>query len=97
MKAERIFYDKALLPDGSIVEMVIWQLPTASPERPHGLKYRLFYGRDGQRIVGYDNERGKGDHKHIMDVEKRYKFTTVDKLVSDFLADIERIKNAQSK
>lgn len=69
MKAVRIFYDKALLPDGSIVEMVIWQLPSASPERPHGLKYSLFYGFDGQRIVGYDNERGKGDHKHIMDVE----------------------------
>jgi hypothetical protein len=68
MKAVRIFYDTALLPDGSIVEMVIWQLPSASPERPHGLKYRLFYGRDGQRIVGYDNERGKGDHKHILDV-----------------------------
>ena len=97
MKAGRIFYDKALLPDGSIVEMVILQLPSASPERLHGLKYRLFYGRDGQRIVGYYNERGKGDHKHIMDVQKRYKFTTVDKLVADFLADIERIKNAQSK
>jgi hypothetical protein len=97
MKAVRIFYDKALLPDGSIVEMVIWQLPSATLERPHGLKYRLFYGRDGQRIVGYDNELGKGDHKHIMNAEKRYKFTTVDKLVADFLADIERIKNAQSK
>ena len=97
MKAGLIFYDKALLPDGTIVEMVIWQLPSASPERLHGLKYRLFYGRDGQRMVGYDNERGKGDHKHIMDVQKRYKFTTVDKLVADFLADIERIKNAQSK
>jgi hypothetical protein len=97
MNAVRIFDDKALLPDGSIVEMVIWQLPSASLERPHGLKYRLFYGRDGQRIVGYDNERGKGDHKHIMNAEKRYKFTTVDKLVADFLADIERIKNAQNK
>ena len=93
MKATRIFYDKAVLPDGFIVEMVIWQLPTPSPERHHGLKYRLYFGRDGQRIVGYDNERGKGDHKHILDVEKRYKFTTPQKLVADFLADIERIQN----
>jgi len=93
MKATRIFYDKAVLPDGFIIEMVIWQLPTSSPERPHGLKYRLYFGRDGQRIVGYDNERGKGDHKHILDVEKRYKFTTPQKLVADFLADIERIQN----
>ena len=97
MKATRIFYDKAVLPDGFIVEMVIWQLPTSSPERPHGLKYRLYFDRDGQRIVGYDNERGKGDHKHLMDVEKRYKFTTPEKLVADFLADIERIQNEQGK
>jgi hypothetical protein len=94
MKARRIFYDKAMLPDGSILEMVIWQLPAPTDDRPHSLKYRLFYGRDGKRIVGYDNERGKGDHKHLLDVEKRYKFTSVEKLVADFLADIERIKNA---
>lgn len=88
MKAVRIFYDKALLPDGSIVEMVIWQLPSASPERPHGLKYRLFYGRDGQRIVGYDNERGKGDHKHIQEAELPYFFQSPAKLVADFMHDI---------
>ncbi len=97
MKAQRIFYDKTMLPDGSIVEMVIWQLPSPSDDRPHGLKYRLFYGRDGRRIVGYDNERGKGDHKHLLDVEKRYKFVSVEKLIADFLADIERINNAQNK
>ena len=97
MKAQRIFYDKALLPDGSIVEMVIWQLPKSSSERSHGLKYRLYYGRDNERVVGYDNERGKGDHKHIYNTEKRYRFTSVEKLIADFLADIEKVKNAQSK
>ena len=97
MKAQRIFYDKALLPDGSIVEMVIWQLPKSSSERPHGLKYRLYYGKDNDRVVGYDNERGKGDHKHIYNTEKRYRFTSVENLIADFLADIEKVKNAQSK
>lgn len=90
MKAQRIFYDKAVLADGSIVEMTIWQLPRASAERPHGLKYSLFFGRDGQRIVGYDNERGKGDHKHIGDREAWYCFVSVEQLVADFLADVER-------
>ena len=93
MKASRIFYDKAVLPDGSIVEMTIWQLPHASSERAHGLKYSLFYGRDGKRIVGYDNELGKSDHKHVHEVESRYKFVSVDQLVADFLADVERVKN----
>lgn len=97
MKAVRIFYDKTLLPDGFIVEMVIWQLPQVSIERPHGLKYRLFFGRSGQRLFGYDNERGKGDHKHILDIEKRYKFTSIEKLVSDFLSDVERVRNEQNK
>lgn len=93
MKAKRIYYDKAVLPDGAIVEMTIWQLPLATPERPHGLKYSLFYGSNGQRIVGYDNESGKGDHKHLREVETRYEFESVEKMVADFLADIERVKN----
>jgi hypothetical protein len=92
MKARRIFYDKAVLPDGAVVEMTIWQLPRATTERPHGLKYSLFYGRDGQRVVGYDNERGKGDHKHHREVETRYKFESVEKMVADFLADVERAR-----
>jgi hypothetical protein len=90
MKAKQIFYDKAVLPDNSIVEMIIWQLPKPSPERPHGLKYSLFYGCDGLRIVGYDNERGKGDHKHFGEVESQYRFVSVEKLVADFLIDVER-------
>jgi hypothetical protein len=93
MKAKRIFYDKAVLPDGAVVEMVIWQLPHITAERPHGLKYSLFYGRDGQRIVGYDNELGKGDHKHLRQVETRYAFLTIEKLVADFLADVEGAKD----
>ena len=96
MKARRIFYDKALLPDGAIVEMVIWQLPAPSPERPHGLKYSLFYGRDGRRIVAYDNERGKGEHKHIGAVESPYHFTSVEQLVADFLADVQQANGGAS-
>ena len=93
MTAVRIFYDKALFPDGAVVEMTIWQLPRTTLERPHGLKYSLFYGYDGQRIVGYDDERGKGDHRHLRDSEFRYKFESVDKMIADFLYDVERMKN----
>ncbi len=69
-KAALIYYDKTALANGGVVEMKIWQLPAADAERPHGLKYSLFYGRDGQRIVGYDNESGKGDHRHYRDREE---------------------------
>ena len=60
------------------------------------LKYSLFYGRDGVRIVGYDNERGKGDHKHLGEMETHYRFVSVEKLVADFLADVERATNERN-
>lgn len=92
MKAERIFYDKAVLPDGGIVEMVIWKVPEPVPPTTHGLKYRLFYGINGERVVGYDNERGKGDHRHVRGRETSYRFVSAEKLVADFLADVEKVR-----
>ncbi|HMM64753.1 MAG TPA: DUF6516 family protein [Mesorhizobium sp.] len=75
---------------GWIVQIRVWKLPAASRERPHGLKYSLFFGRRGERIVGYDNERGKGDHRHHRDHEEPYAFTTMEKLVADFWNDVRR-------
>ena len=54
----------------------------------HHLKYSLFYGRPGLRVVGYDNERGKGDHRHYGDREEPYVFQGVRQLMADFLADV---------
>lgn len=45
---------------------------------------------DANCMVGYDNERGKGDHKRLGETETRYHFVSVEKLVADFLADVER-------
>lgn len=89
MKAWKLF-EKRLDYRGGIVEMVIWQLPEADADRPHGLKYRLVYVRQGKRLVGYDNERGKGDHKHIGDRQYPYVFVSVDRLVRDFMVDVKR-------
>lgn len=92
MRAVRIFYDRMDFPDGAIVEMVIWAVPTPVEGSAHSLKYSLFYGYPGQRLAGYDNERGKGDHRHIEGREEAYSFTTPEVLVADFLADIRRMR-----
>ena len=92
MKAILIIRDRRILADGAIIEVVIWQVPTPVPPTTHGLKYRLFYGRDGERIVGFDNERGKGDHKHVLGVESPYSFTTLAQLLDDFEAEIVAIR-----
>lgn len=92
MKAALLHREKHVLPDGSIIEMVIWRLPTPIPGSRHPYKYRLYYGRDGARIVGFDNERGKGDHCHLDGVEHPYGFVTVEELMRDFLAAVyERV------
>lgn len=88
MKASLLFRDRRILADGCIIEMVIWSVPDPVPPTEHGLKYRLFYGRPGERIVGYDNERGKGDHRHIKDREESYEFVSVAKLIDDFEGDV---------
>ena len=90
VKAQQQFHQKFVYDDGAIREMVIWRLPKDYPERPHGLKYRLYYGlADGTPLVRYDNESGKGDHRHIGAKEESYPFKDVETLVRDFLSDVD--------
>ena len=39
-------------------------------------------------IVRYDNERGKGDHRHIGQHEEAYLFVSLEKLIEDFWRDV---------
>ena len=88
MKAVLLFQEKRTEASGAILEMTIWRVPAPVPPSTHGLKYSLFYGGAGQRMIAFDNERGKGDHMHIDGEERPYQFTTVEQLVSDFLAAV---------
>ncbi|MBI5193067.1 MAG: hypothetical protein HZA08_06450 [Nitrospirae bacterium] len=93
MVAKLVHREKNVLEDGSIVEMVIWELPAKSPERQHGIKYRLYYGTvNGTCIVRYDNETGKGDHRHYRTIEEAYRFVDVETLMADFLADVTKAR-----
>jgi Family of unknown function (DUF6516) len=74
-----------------IVQAVVWRLPAALPPSHHRYKYRLYCGRNGDRLVGFDNERGKGDHMHMLGVKSPYQFTTLAQLLADFAAAVERV------
>ena len=88
MRASQVFRYRTVQ-SGVTVEMVIWALPRASAERPHGLKYRLYCGRGEHCVVRYDNEAGKGDHRHYGDREESYRFESLDKLLDDFDLDVQ--------
>jgi hypothetical protein len=87
MRGRKLFHQKMRLPDGSIVEMKVWQVDP-DEDRPHGLKYSLVYIEDGKRIIGYDNAERQGDHRHYNGKVENYDFTDVSKLLDDFLSDV---------
>ena len=75
--------------DGMMVELIVWELPEPLPPCTHNFKYRLYFGRSGLDAVRYDNERGKGDHRHLGGVEKSYAFTSIEQLLDDFERDVQ--------
>ncbi len=50
---------------GVSVELVIWRVPTPLRGSAHLFKYRLALIVDDVCVLRYDNEAGKGDHRHI--------------------------------
>jgi hypothetical protein len=88
--ADRLARAKEVRDGGCIVEIIIWQLPEPVPPSSHRYKYRLYYGSGGISRVRYDNERGKGDHRHVGDQEHEYMFISVEQLLADFQSDVER-------
>ena len=88
MPAALIAKAKEFRDDGSIIEIVIWELSEPVKPSTHSYKYRLYFGAAGVCRVRYDNERGKGDHRHRGEHEEDYLFTTLDQLLADFERDV---------
>ena len=90
MKAVALIRRRVVLAEDAFAEVTIWRVSQpVSPSR-HGFKYRLAYVVASQCVLRYDNERGKGDHRHVGTVEAPYVFSTPDQLMADFNADIGR-------
>ena len=88
MRAIKVIQTKETYADG-FIEIVVWKIPEPLAPSTHYLKYSLDYIVDGIRVIGYDNERGKGDNKHFRDKELPYFFISPEKLIADFIQDIE--------
>lgn len=89
MKAMLLLRERHVLTETSFVEMVVWQVPDPVPGSTHDFKYSLALVVDCDCVVRYDNETGKGDHKHIRSREMAYRFTDLATLQTDFWADVE--------
>ena len=89
MRARLLLRERRVLGEGQFADIVIWQLPGPVPGSGHKFKYRLAFVVDEVCVLRFDNETGKGDHKHIGGEEAAYAFTTLEKLVADFWNEID--------
>ena len=90
MKAIELVRTRIAFSETAFPELVLWQAPKPVVGSAHGFKYRLAYVVGGACVVRYDNEVGKGDHRHFNGQESSYNFKTPDKLIADFQRDIAR-------
>jgi hypothetical protein len=93
MEAELVTRFRNVSEDGTGIELVVWRVPEPVPPSVHPYKYRLVYLVEGRRAVGFDNERGKGDHIHRGDRELPYTFVDVERLIDDFIREVEACRS----
>lgn len=78
------------LSEEAFVEGVIWRVARPVEGSSHHYKYRLALVARDVCVLRFDNERGKGDHKHVGDVEVAYMFRDPETLIQDFYAEVAR-------
>jgi hypothetical protein len=83
-RAELLLEDRYILSPRAFAEIVVWRLPKPLSGSAHRFKYRLAFVVDEKCVLRYDNEAGKGDHRHVKGRQTRYRFVDLDELQADF-------------
>lgn len=93
MDAVELLRTRIVYSEDAFAELVLWRVPVSVRGSIHDYKYRLAYVIEQICVVRYDNEAGKGDHRHFGQTERSYTFQSVEKLLADFQRDIARWNN----
>jgi hypothetical protein len=82
--------ERHVIAEDAFVEMVVWALSVPLTGSSHGFKYRLALVVKGNCVLRFDNEAGKGDHKHVGLKKIPYIFTTPEALLGDFWKEVDQ-------
>ncbi len=88
--ARLLLRERRIIADDRFAEIVIWEVPRPVAGSRHSFKYRLALVVDEQCVLRFDNETGKGDHKHAGAIEVPYAFASLEQLLADFWGEVER-------
>jgi hypothetical protein len=91
MPAQLLLDERHILGEAAFAEIVVWRVPVAVRGSAHEYRYRLALVVDGECVLRYDNEAGKGDHRHVQDKEHEYRFRSAEQLLADFWRDVEEM------
>jgi len=89
MKAELLLHERHQLALDRFAEIKVWRVPKSVAGSSHLFKYSLALVVDGICVLRYDNEAGKGDHRHAGDIEESYDFVSPRQLMTDFWTDVD--------
>jgi hypothetical protein len=88
MKASLSWDERIQLTETLMAEILIWSVPQPVRGSAHRFKYSLALISYGVCVMRYDNEAGKGDHKHLGERQFAYMFSTIKALQEDFWSDV---------
>ena len=91
MPAELLLDERHILGEAAFAEIVVWRVPVSVRGSAHEYRYRLALVIDGECVLRYHNEAGKGDHRHVRDKEHEYRFKSAEQLLADFWKDVEEM------
>jgi hypothetical protein len=92
MPADLLLDERHQIRPDAFVALRIWRVPSPVRGSSHGYKYSLAYVVGGINVLRYDNEAGKGDHRHMGSTQANYRFTTPAQLLADFWRDVNEWK-----
>ncbi|TAN46603.1 MAG: hypothetical protein EPN26_14915 [Rhodospirillales bacterium] len=90
MRARLLMKERFVLAEDRFAEIVVWSVPMPVHGCTHAFKYRLALVVNEVCVLRYDNESGKGDHKHLGETQAAYVFVSLDRLLEDFRRDVDK-------
>ncbi len=94
MKAQVLVDEPIKQSDNAFAELRVAQVPESVRGSAHTFKYSLSLVAEGECVLRYDNEVGKGDHYHQGEVEVPHRFTTMPALLNDFWQQVDQWRQA---
>ncbi|MFH1587201.1 MAG: DUF6516 family protein [Candidatus Diapherotrites archaeon] len=89
--ADLLRRNKKQLDKYSFIEYRIYSVPE-SEDFPDGVKYSMNFVIKEECVLRYDNERGKGHHRHLGEVESKIQFKSINILIKNFFGEVGKIR-----